>query len=64
MIPYSEKEEKVLLEELCHEIPDHDTNEQLRDTPVTSMLQTFFDLEFEQKFRALLSAIYRRLPAF
>ena len=70
MIPYSEREQKTLVERLCNEIfstvgkyTGKDNNEVEEQRMVLPPLQLLFDLEFEQRFAALIQSIYRRLPA-
>lgn len=69
MIPYSEREQRTLVERLCNEIFSTAGRTASRDdegeerVQVQPPLQLLFELEFEQKFSLLLRSIYRRLPA-
>jgi hypothetical protein len=68
MIPYSEKEQKRLVDVLCRDIfasagkekvaPEGQGGTIVAQPP----LQLLFDLEFEQKFKSLVRSIYQRLP--
>ncbi len=70
MIPYSEREQKTLLERLFSDIVStagsrdqyvqHERDEAPRVLPP---LQLLLDLDFEQKFTSLMRSIYRRMPA-
>jgi hypothetical protein len=69
MIPYSEREQKTLVERLFSDIVStaasrerYDEREQ-EGPRVLPPLQLLLDLDFEQKFAALMRSIYRRLPA-
>jgi hypothetical protein len=70
MIPYSEREQKTLLERLFNDIVstanfrDRYDEHEREDAPrVLPPVQLLLDLDFEQKFAALMRSIYRRLPA-
>ncbi len=68
MIPYSEREQKTLVERLFNDIVSTANNrydeQEREDTPrVLPPLQLLLDLDFEQKFATLMRSIYRRLPA-
>lgn len=67
MLPYSERDQKFLVEQLCTDIlssavPRHAPVEESTDSEKPNYLQMLFDLEFEMKFRTLLCKIYSRLP--
>ena len=75
MIPYSEREQRTLVERLCNDIfstagksRDRDQRQSTQSVSADTVqvqppLQLLFDLEFEQKFMVLMKSIYRRLPA-
>jgi len=70
MIPYSEREQRTLVERLCGEIfstaaksSDRERVQSAERVQVQPPLQLLFDLEFEQKFMSLMRSIYRRMPA-
>ena len=70
MIPYSEREQKTLLERLFSDIVstassrDQYAQQEREEAPsVQPPLQLLLDLDFEQKFMSLMRSIYRRLPA-
>jgi hypothetical protein len=70
MIPYSEREQKTLVERLFNDIVsatgsrDRYEEQEREVVPrVLPPLQLLLDLDFEQKFCALMRSIYRRLPA-
>lgn len=75
MIPYSEREQRTLVERLCNDIfstagkssdresSDRNKVQSKERVQVQPPLQLLFDLEFEQKFMSLMRSIYRRLPA-
>ena len=69
MIPYSEKEQKKLVDVICRDIfaaagKDRTGQPSIEGTAVIPQppLQLLFDLEFEQKFKSLMRSIYQRLP--
>jgi hypothetical protein len=70
MIPYSEREQKTLVERLFNDIvstassrDQYEQQEREAMPRVLPSLQLLLDLDFEQKFASLLRSIYRRLPA-
>ena len=70
MIPYSEREQRTLVERLCNDVfstagksSDREKVQSKQRVQVQPPLQLLFDLEFEQKFMSLMRSIYRRLPA-
>jgi hypothetical protein len=70
MIPYSEREQKTLVERLFSDIVTaatsrarYDHEESGETQRVLPPLQLLLDLDFEQKFVSLMRSIYWRLPA-
>jgi hypothetical protein len=70
MIPYSEREQKTLVERLFNDIVStassrnqYEQQEREESQRVLPPLQLLLDLDFEQKFMSLMRSIYRRLPA-
>lgn len=70
MIPYSEREQKTLVERLFNDIVSTASSRDQHEQPdreearrVLPPLQLLLDLDFEQKFASLMRSIYRRLPA-